>query len=433
MVRERFTSHLTALLTLAGLAIGLGNVWRFPYMMGQSGGSAFLLIYLLCMVLLAVPALTCEWALGRDTRGGPLTAYRTLFGPVIGTWIGLSLLFSVLVVLAYYNLIVAKVIYSAGFAALYGFSQTGFDSYADGLGRPALQYPLAIGVVALSAWIVNRGLRSGIEWVNRLWVPAFGLIALYLVGVALSLDGALPRLREYLAPDFTVIGPALWFAAMGQACFSVGLSGVLHVTYGAYLADSEKLLPTALVTGLMDAGAAILAALFVVPAVLAFGLDMTAGPKLLFDTLPHLFSVMPGGRVLASLFLIGWGLVAILTSVATVDALISGLTRVLPERIDKTRCAVFISAAVSAVMLPIAFNEHWIGTLDLVFGSGMLMLGSLLAVIGTSWGRGGDMLKRQLSLHLSTRTASWLIAWIRYVLPLALIAILGGFLVSPSH
>jgi NSS family neurotransmitter:Na+ symporter len=427
---QRFTSHFTTLLTMAGLAIGLGNVWRFPYMMGQNGGSAFLLAYLVCMVLLAVPALACEWSLGRATRTGPVAAYRAVFGQGVGLLIGGVLLFSVFMALCYYSIIVTQVFYSAGFALRHGFSGQGIVEYHQGLGNSRLQYVLALAVIGASVWVVHRGLRKGIELANRLLVPVFGLIALYLVGVALSLDGAVPRLLAYLEPDFSRVGASVWFAAMGQACFSVGLSGVLHVMYGSYLKRSAKAVPAALTTSMMDAGAALLATLFVVPAVLVFGISMAAGPGLLFETLPRLFAVMPGGRYLATLFLLAWAMVSMLTMVATFDAVISGLSDLTRERFSRGRWTGLLTFAVAATMLPIAFNTHWIGTLDLVFGSGMFMLGSLLAVLGIGWGLGRGVLSEQLGPGLPPALERWLIGWVRYVVPLALSAILGGFIIS---
>lgn len=415
---------------MAGLAIGLGNVWRFPYMMGQHGGSAFLFIYLLCMVLLAVPALACEWSFGRAVREGPVAAYRAAFGPRLGLLAGLVLLFGVFMALCYYSLIVANVVFSAGFAAWRGFMGPGIEAYHAGLANSQLQYGVALLVVAFSIWVVRRGLRRGIELANRLLVPVFGLIALYLVAVALNLEGAVPLLFNYLQPDFSKAGPDVWFAAMGQACFSVGLSGVLHVMYGSYMKADQRPVPTALNTSLMDAGAAMLATLFVVPAALVFGISMAAGPGLLFDTLPRLFAAMPGGRYLAALFLMGWAMVAMLTIIATFDAVVTGLADLTSGRISRDRWMAVIAIAVAVVMLPIAFHTHWIGTLDLVFGSGMFMLGSLLAVTGIAWGLGRRTLADQFQPGLPKPILAGVVFWVRYIVPLALTAILGGFIYS---
>ena len=428
--KQRFTSRLTTLLTMAGLAIGLGNVWRFPYMMGQHGGSAFLFIYVVFILLLAVPALSAEWSLGRSTRSGPIEAFKTAYGPKAGLGLGLFIMFGMFMALCYYNIVVANVVYSVWYAARFGFTEASVEAYHAGLDTNGIQYLYSLGVVLVSLWIVHRGLRGGIELVNKVLVPLFGLIAIYLVIVVLNLDGAVEKLKEFLKPDFSLAGPRVWFAAMGQACFSVGLSGVLCVMYGSYLNQDEKIVPMAIATGFMDTGAAFLASLFVVPAVLVFGLDMAAGPGLLFDTLPRLFTIMPGGRWLASLFLLGWALVAMLSIICAFDAIITGLADLTGERFNKSRWTITVGSVVSAVMFPIAMNPHWIGTLDLIFGSGMFMLGSLLAIIGMGWGLGAVKLRAEIRLGLSPRMEDWMTWWIRYVVPVALAIILFGFIFS---
>lgn len=427
---HRFSSRLATLLTMAGLAIGLGNVWRFPYMMGEHGGSAFLLVYTVFMALLAVPALASEWSLGRATREGPIAAFRAALGPRAGLVVGLVLLSAVFMATCYYSIVVANVIYSAVFAAQAGLSTATLEAYHAGLSQNGVQFLYALGVLLTCLFIVHRGLRQGIEAANKLLVPLFGLAALYMVYFTLNLDGAIDQLVAFLKPDFERAGPSVWFAAMGQACFSVGLSGTMGVMYGSYLRQEARIVPTAGLTCLMDLGAAFLAALFVVPAVLVFGLDLAAGPGLLFNTLPELFSVMPGGRWLAPMFLLGWALVAMLSIIAAVDTIAGALMDLDLPRMNRRRWLWAIGAACCAVMFPIALNPHWIGTLDLVFGSGMFMVGALLAVLAVGWGLGKVTVMAEIRHGLSPRMAVFVGWWMRYAVPLALAAILLGFLWS---
>lgn len=428
--RPTFSSHLAALMAMAGLAIGIGNVWRFPYMMGQHGGSAFLFVYIVFMVLLATPALMAEWALGRDTVKGPVEAYRNVFGPVAGLLLGLLLVISIFITVAYYDLVIGNIFYSAWFAARHGFSEESMDLYASGLGNHGVQYLFAAGVTLLSLWVVSRGLHRGIELFNKYAVPLFGLSAVYMVVVALNLEGATEKLLTFMKPDFGRLGPDVLFAAMGQACFSVGISGVIGVMYGSYLKQEERLAPTALATGVLDTGAAMLGTLFVIPAVLVFGLDMASGPGLLFETMPRLFAKMPGGSWLASLFLVTWGLVAVLSAIATFAAIAHGLKEIPGVRLSRRRVLQLLGLASLVAMLPIAYNPHWIGTLDLLFGSGMFIVGALMAVIAAGWGMGSKRLHRQIQSGLGPRSAVMVTLWIRYVLPLVLGAILAGYLVS---
>ncbi len=355
--QARFSSRFATLLTMAGLAIGLGNVWRFPYMMGQHGGSAFLLVYAVFMLVLAAPAFAAELSLGRATRSGPVAAFQAAFGSRWGRIAGIMALSAAFVATCYYSVVIANVFYSAGFAAMTGFSDASSEAYAGGLGNNTLQLAIALVVILACAAVVQRGLRRGIETANKLLMPLFGLATLYLVFVALNLEGATDKLADFLRPDFSRAGPDVWFAAMGQACFSVGLSGTLGVMYGSYLTRDTRLVPMAAATCGVDLGAAFLAALFVVPAVLVFGLDLAAGPGLLFDTIPRLFAVMPGGRWLAPLFLAGWGLVAMLTLVAALDT-ISGALADFTPRVTRRRWLGMVTLAAAATIVPIGLNPE---------------------------------------------------------------------------
>lgn len=425
----RFSSRFATLLTMAGLAIGLGNVWRFPYMMGQHGGSAFLLVYGVFMLLLAAPAFAAELSLGRATRSGPVAAFQSAFGRRWGGLAGMLALFAAFVATCYYSVVIANVFYSAGFAARTGFSGESLEAYGAGLGDNRLQLWIALAVVLACAFVVQRGLRRGIETANKVLMPLFGLATAYLVFVALQLDGALDQLAVFLQPDWSRTGPDIWFAAMGQACFSVGLSGTLGVMYGSYLAKDTPIVPTAAATCAVDLGAAFLAALFIVPAVLVFGLDLAAGPGLLFDTVPRLFSAMPGGRWLAPIFLAGWGLVAMLTLIAALDTVSGALADFTPG-IRRPRWLWIVTGAAAACIVPIGLNPEWIGVLDLVFGSGMFMFGALLAVLALGWGLGATTAHRELASGLPGALGRGVVTWVRFIVPGSLAAILIGFILT---
>ncbi len=425
-----FSSRLTTILTMAGLAIGLGNVWRFPYMMGQNGGGAFLLLYLVFMVLLAIPALSCEWALGRNTQSGPIGALRAAFGPRAGKPLALLFLFAAFVATTYYSLVVGNVAYSAWFALTPGFQESTLPQYSQGLGDAPTQYGFGLGIVGLSALVVFVGLKNGIEQVNRILIPVFTLIALFAAYSALRQPGAMDKLLEFITPDFSRVTPGTAFAAMGQASFSVGLSGAMGVVYGSYLRRRDRLLPTAATTGFLDTGAALLASLFVVPTVLVFGLDMAGGPGLLFDTLPRLFSIMPGGRWLGPIFLLAWLLVAVLTIIAAMDTVVTGLLDIEGWQHRRRQLLLGIALLVSMAMGGVAWNPHWIGTLDMIFGNGLFMLGSLVSIIALGWGLGMAKARSELAAGIPPWLLTLSLLWIRFVVPLAIGAILVGYIIS---
>ena len=420
----RFSNRLGALLTMVGVAIGLGNFWRFPYMMGQHGGSAFLVLYLVLMVGFAIPALTAEWALGRSTRAGTLGALRAAFGRRLGLSLGALLVIGILIADSYYMVVIGNILFSAGYSVWPGFSAEQLAPFETMLGNGNVQYAAASLVLIAGLWVINRGLNAGIEAVSRLFVPFFGVVMLYLLVQSLMLEGALGHLAEFLRPDFSRIGVGEWFAALGQACFSLGIGGTFMVIYGSYLPAEQKLSSTAIMTGVFDTAAALMAALFVVPAVLVFGLDLTAGPTLIFQTLPELFSVMPLGRLAGTLFLLALTMMAFLSAVAGLQVCLAAAQFLLGRRISRGHLLLSLGLIEALLMWPSSHSTTLIGQLDLIFGSGMQIFGAMVAVAALAWGLGSRVLTAQILPDGGDIKVFWLILWLRWVIPIAFAAIL---------
>lgn len=425
MNRETFTSRLTTLLAMVGVAVGLGNVWRFPYMMGQFGGSAFLFVYLGFVLLFAIPALMGEWALGRETRRGPMGAFTAAFGPA-GRWIGAILVFTVLVANSYYLVVIANVAYTAGFSLVSGFSESSLPRFEAGLAAGPLQAGIGLVMIASAMFVLDRGLKRGIERVSNVFVPFFGAVVLYLIIMSLRLPGAVQHLTEFLRPDFRAMTATNVFAAMGQAFFSLSLGGTFYLIYGSYLRAEERIASSAVVTGFGDASAALLAALFIVPTTLVFGLDLETGPRLIFVTLPHLFGEVPAGRIWGTAFLIALWMVAYLSSLAAFQVLLGTLTDA--THLTIRRAVMIVGAAEGLLMVPTALHPEWIGVLDLIFGSGMQVLGSGLTLVALAWGMGRAVTLRQVFGERRGLAATTYFHWIRWVVPAALLATLVMFL-----
>jgi NSS family neurotransmitter:Na+ symporter len=190
---ERFSGRVSTWLAMLGVAIGLGNVWRFPYMMGAYGGSAFLLLYIGLTLFFAIPVLVAEYALGRQSRGGVLDTYRATLGPRIGAVLGVVLIVSILVADSYYTVVIGNIVYTTWFSAAHGFSEASMPAYERSLDDGHLQYACSIAVLAAGSFVMWRGVNRGIERASRWFVPTFGAIVLYLVGYAFSLEGSLAR------------------------------------------------------------------------------------------------------------------------------------------------------------------------------------------------------------------------------------------------
>lgn len=428
--RQTFSSRFTTVLTMVGVAVGLGNVWRFPYMMGEYGGSAFLVVYLVFTVLLAVPAMTAEWTLGRETGRGPIGALAAVWGSRWGRRIGGLLVFTMVISTSYYIVVIGNIAFAASFSTMQGFSDETLSDFQGSFADGWLQYAFGLGVLTAAMYVLYRGINRGIEAVSRLFVPAFTLVIVYLVVNALFLPGAPAKFAAFLQPDFSVLDAEHVFAALGQAFFSLGLAGTIMVIYGSYMQPEQHIPRIAAFTALGDVGAALLASLFIVPTILVFGLDLSQGPTLVFTTLPNLFSVMPGGRVLGSAFLLVLSLIAFLSALGALEGIVGSISEMLEISSSRTKVILAIFVVEALVMLPSSLDPSIVGTLDLIFGSGMQMLGSLIAMITVAWGVGAAATKLQL---FSGQTAGWhdtYFLWLKWVVPSVLLVVLIGYIIS---
>ncbi len=428
---KTYTSSLATVLTLVGVAVGLGNVWRFPYMMGTYGGSAFLVVYLVFTFLFAIPALMAEIALGRESRGGTLVAFTRAFGKRWGNIIGFLLLTTVLVAGSYYAVVVANVFFTTAFSIFHGFDTQTMSQYKSQLGNGWMQYGVTLALVIVALLVIHRGLRKGIEWISKIAVPFFLLAILYLIFHSLSLPGAITHLQEFLQPNFSALTATQVFAALGQSFFSVGLGGTFMLVYGSYLSEKESIPKIAVATCLGDVSASLLTSLFLVPTILVFGLDIASGPGLIFDTLPKLFSQMSMGRILGSLFLLALSSVAFLSLVAAYEVFVSSVDKEVFAKTKRSHIIIGVGIAMVFLTLPSNLYPSLIGTLDIVFGSGMQIFGSALAVLGVTWGLKKTNIFAQLFGSEDRSSMENLIyMWLKWVVPVVLLSVLLGYIYS---
>jgi len=413
-----------AALTMIGVAVGLGNVWRFPYMMGNYGGSAFLLIYLLFTLFLAFPALLSEMALGKLTGSGTITAFKSLFGSRLGKVSGYFLIGGITIAGSYYAVVVANVLFSALFSIVSGFSADNNDRYQELLQNGLIQYSFTIILIVTALFISYKGLRRGIERISRYIMPFFLIAILYMIGHAWLLPGALAEVKQFLTPDFTSVGPPEIFAALGQAFFSIGLGGTFVVVYASFIAEKNQIPRIAILTSLGDIGSSLLISLFLIPTILVLGLKMDAGPSLIFNTLPELFSLLPAGRWIGSLFLVALSLVAFLSLVAAFQVPLSSLS----HKISTKKLIIGFGILQIFLTFPSAIYPQIIGFLDLLFGSGMQVFGSMLAVIGMWWGAKKGLYREMLFTDSSGKFATFSMFWLRWIVPGTLLSVLIGYI-----
>ncbi len=409
---------------MAGVAIGLGNVWRFPYMMGSYGGTAFLLIYLVFTLLFAFPALITEMSLGKMNGRGTVSSFSSLFGNGFGKVIGYLLICVVTIAGSYYAVVVANVWFSAFFSITTGFSETSNNSYNQLLSNGGIQYLFTAILVVVALSVSYLGLKNGIERISKVIIPFFVLAIIYMIIYSWTLPDVISKVSQFLTPDFNAVGSTEIFAALGQAFFSVGLGGTFVVVYSIYISNDKQIPRIAAFTCLGDLGSSVLVSLFLIPSILVFGLQMDAGPSLIFNTLPELFSILPGGQLIGPMFLVALGLVALLSLIAAFQVpLISLEFKSLP------RSSVFIGFGILQLVLafPSAFYPQIIGVLDMIFGSGMQVLGSMLAVGGVWWGVKRKIFQEILFGSSSGGFSKTALFWFRWAIPGTLLAVLIGY------
>ncbi len=302
----RFTSSIGFVLAAVGSAVGMGNLWLFPYRVGQYGGGAFLVPYFLFVALFSYVGLSGEFALGRLTGTGAMGSFDYVLrrkGRRGGRLIGLASLLGVLGIAIGYSVVVGWVLrYTAGSltgSVLAPDSQDFFDHLAVSFGS-VLWHALA---VALTVVILIFGVSSGIETISKFMMPAFFVLFFIIALRVAFLPGAAGGYRYLLLPDWSrLLDPETWVMAMGQAFFSLSINGAGMLIYGSYMSRDEDIIRHAGMTALLDTLAALLAGFAILPAVFAFGIDPTSGPSLMFVTLPRVFQQMPGGQLFALLF-----------------------------------------------------------------------------------------------------------------------------------
>lgn len=434
--REEWTSRIGFILAAAGSAIGLGNIWRFPYLAGEGGGGAFVLIYLLCILLIGMPYLFAELSLGRNSQRNPVGAIKSITGSS-SAWIlvGAFCVLAGFIILSYYSVI-------AGWAVGYAVKDLiapamGFEEFA---ASPLLVISL-LGVFLLMTFlVVVGGIEQGIERWAKILLPILFVLMIFVIIRAVTLEGAAEGIAFYLLPDFSQVSLDLVIAALGQAFFTLSLGMGAMITYGSYLSKSEDIAISGGYVVIFNTLIALMAGLMIFPAIFAVGVDPATGPALVFVVLPEVFAQMPLGGVVSFLFFV-------LLSIAALTSSISLLEVVVSYFVDETSWSrkksvwvvggfVFLMAIPSALSqgavgsltdMSYLFGEgglfgqtSFLGILDYLVGSAGLALGAFLLSIFIGWIWGADRAVEELKQGSSLMTKTVISTWVflmRYVIP----------------
>jgi NSS family neurotransmitter:Na+ symporter len=421
--RETFGSRFGSTMTLIGVAVGLANIWRFPYMTGKFGGAAFVAVYLVFAFLLGIPAIMAEWTLGRHTRQGPAGAF-TAAGMPGGKAVGGLLFFTVFMASSYYILIIGQVLFYWGATVLgssAGQDPAGFfDRYLGGITFWNV-FTTFFTFVAI-AGVLYFGVRRGIEKVSRIVMPIVFISLLVVIVRSVTLPGAMEGVRFFLLPDFSKLTPQTMLAALGQVFFSMSLGGTFFLLYGSYLREKEDIPRTAVATAMGDLTAAILGGLAILPAVFSLGLEPSSGPSLIFITLPGVFEQIPGGRIVGGIFFGALFFAAYLSAIAAIEVLVDGLKVYLNW--SRARSLTVLVIAETLLSLPAMASSDYLMFSDLIWGSTMQPVGSALTLIALGWFIGRGKALEEVNRGSSVRIGSFWIIWIRYVIPTVIVVIL---------
>lgn len=428
---QQWTSRFAFLMAAIGSAVGLGNLWRFPFQAGENGGAAFVIIYLICVFFIAYPILMAELSIGRhkglsavgSTRQLALDSGNSGRWSIVG-WVGILAAFMILIP---YSLIGGQVTaysimsFIGEFAGRDATDAAQAASLYDGPTHALLWHTL---FMAMTVLIVSAGLRDGIERVVTILMPLFFVMLVGLSLYAMSTGAAREALAYLFAPDFSAITPAVVLAALGQAFFSIGVGLAIMITYGSFLSPEQNIGNNAAIIAGSDTLVAIVAGLMIFPVVFAYGLDPAAGSGLIFGALPAVFSGMPGGSIIGGFFFF-LAFIAALTSSISILISISivgmdqfGLTR--------TQSAVITAAIVWAIGVAAVLVSGLSGWINFVGGSVLLPLGGLLVAVFAGWVAPRKIMRGELRNTSDELFSIWRI-FIRYLVPVAvgIILLLG--------
>ena len=439
MKRENFGSRLGFLLVSAGCAIGIGNVWRFPYVAGQNGGGVFVLFYLLFLLCMGVPVLTMELAVGRAGRKSAVGAYRALEKPGSKWHVhGWFCILGCYLLMMYYTTVSGWMLsYFVKFA-----TGTVAGVFGDMLSNPGeMGFWMAVTVV-VGFFICSRGLQNGLEKITKWMMAALLLLILVLAGHSLILPGAKEGLSFYLLPDFrrasdVGLGSVI-MAAMNQSFFTLSLGIAAMEIFGSYMSEEHTLAGEAVRICGLDTLVALSAGLIIFPACFSFGVQPDAGPQLIFITLPNVFANMAGGRIWGMLFFLFMSAASFSTVIAVFENLLSscmdniGWSR---RKASVINCIFVLIASLPCVLgYNVWSNLHIIGTRDVLDSEDFLVsnlllpLGSLVYLLFcvSKWGWGYDkyLAEANKGAGLKMPGANWAKIYFRYVLPVLILVIL---------
>ena len=428
--RERLGSRLGFIMLSAGCAIGCGNVWKFPWMCGQNGGGSFMLVYILCLLLLGLPAMVMELSVGRAAQTSPLYMYEKLSGGGKRWRIpGAICLIGNVSLIAFYSVVTGWIIYYfvkflTGQNASFGFESMIAD--------PSVNVTYLLVTIIVTFVILSFHLQNGLERITKYMMLALIILMLVLAVHSLTLDGAAAGLSFYLIPNFSKLNGSVVVGAMNQAFFtlSTGMGGM--AIFGSYIEKNRSLMGESIHIILLDTLVAVIAGVIMFPACYTYGLEVNAGPSLLFDTMANVFNHMNGGRWWGALFFLFMIFAALSTMLAVCENILA-MVRELTGWSRPKGCVVCgivtfvlsITTALGYSMLhfqPFAKGTAWLDLWDFIVSNNVLPLGSLFLALFCCYrfGWGWDNFMKEANTGKGLKIQPWMRPIFQYFVPVVI-------------
>ncbi|MHA6252493.1 sodium-dependent transporter [Oceanobacillus sp. CAU 1775] len=436
---EQFSSRLGFILSAAGAAIGLGAIWKFPYITGQNGGGAFLIIFLLFTLILGLPLLLAEFSIGRTTQKDAVNSFKTLAPGSKWHYISYLGMATVFILLSFYSVIGGWIISYLGkivTGTLNGLNEAQYtDMFANTIANPFLSISAQLVFILITIVVITRGVQNGIEQANKIMMPALAILFLILVVRSLTLDGALEGVAFLFQPDFSKVTSNTILEAMGQSFFTLSVGVTAMITYSAYLSKEQNLPSSALSIVGMNIAVVLLAGLVIFPAVFAFDLSPDAGPVLIFNVLPTIFSQLPLGMFFFAAFLIVFLFAALTSAFSMLEVIVAVISKGDPVKRKKWAwiigLAIFIFGIPSTLSYGVLsdvtlFDKTIFDLADYTVSNIMMPLGALLISVFVSLRMKKSNLFEELKRGSNIPYGIFL-AWfylIRYVVPVLIVFVM---------
>lgn len=441
MSRENFGNRFGVLVAMAGSAVGLGNLWRFPYLVGTNGGAAFIILYLVFVFLLCLPVMYSEFIIGRRSGANAIGAFKKLAPGSKWGVVGLLGVLSSISILAFYSVVGGWTIDYIIKAATFSFHTTDaaelehiFQDSVSSTYEPLLYLSIFL---ALTSLVVLAGVKKGIEKYTKVMMPVLFVLVIIVAIRSVTLPDSAEGLAFLFKPDFSKVTSTTIFEALGQAFFSLSLGCGCIITYGSYVKKDENIIKTSAMTSVADTLFAIIAGLAIMPAVFAFGISPGEGPGLVFVTLPRIFAQIPFGQILAIVFFFILFIAAITSSISLLEVVVAYMNEEfkLKRLTSVLICFVFLLVLGSLCSLSQGdladvkiFGLNFFDLFDSLSANILMPLGGLLVVVFVGWRMGKSNFADEVNNGGTAGMKQWFVNFtyfsIRFLAPIVIAIIM---------